>query len=67
MTTETFNVQTAGGAVHRLTSGRTYRSSGSTFANDSRKSSGKANCGTRTSSAARVTTSPVTCTKCLTA
>lgn len=63
-TAATFNVATATGTVHRMTTGRTWKAYGETFANRHGEARGKADCGAKISSAARVTDSAVTCPKC---
>jgi hypothetical protein len=63
-TTETHNVRTAHGTIHRLTAGRAYTHRGYPTANKAGSKCGKADCGALTSAAARVTDEPVNCPKC---
>ena len=58
------NVKTAHGVVHSATIGRTYKLYGMPQVNRERVAAGKADCGALTSTAAKVTTDPVTCSKC---
>ena len=61
----TYNVRTAHGTVHRMTTGRTFKQYGSTRTNRGPVSPcGKADCGALTSAAAKVTSEPVDCPKC---
>lgn len=64
---DTINVRTGAGVVHRLTVGAPWKHYGETFHNLANDAVGKSDCGSRTSSAATITTDPVTCPKCIAA
>lgn len=64
-TAATLNVITGSGTVHRLTAGRTYTHRGWASANRPGSPVGKADCGSLTSQAAKVTDAPVSCPGCL--
>jgi hypothetical protein len=64
-TASAYNVRTAAGTVHRMTTGRTFRQYGATRTNRGPSSPcGKADCGALTSAAAAVTDQAVNCPKC---